>query len=141
MARETNAILIDFHAATTAEKYAMFHHADGIVSAIIGSHTRVQTSDERILPGGTAVICDAGRTGSVDSVGGTDPETKLREYLTGVPEWPRDAWGRIEFQGVLVEIGNDGKAAGIERIRRSCEAVPEAEESPENAIDKDTPPM
>ncbi|MGC9313891.1 MAG: TIGR00282 family metallophosphoesterase, partial [Sediminispirochaetaceae bacterium] len=60
---ETNLIILDFHASTTAEKYSMFHHADGLVSAVIGSHTKVLTADEHIKEKGTAVICDTGRTG------------------------------------------------------------------------------
>lgn len=125
MRQDTPVVICDFHASTTAEKYTMFHHVDGIVSAVIGSHTRVQTADEHILPGGTAVICDAGRTGSIDSVGGTDPATRIDEYLSGIPEWPKDAWSRMELQGVVIEVGPDGKATGIERLRLACKEVPD----------------
>ncbi len=128
MRQETPIIIVDYHAATTAEKYTMFHHVDGQVSAVIGSHTRVQSADERLMPGGTAVICDAGRTGSIDSVGGTDAALKIQEFMSGIPEWPRDAWDRIELQGVVIEVGADGKATGIERIRHKCEAIPEDRE-------------
>jgi calcineurin-like phosphoesterase len=73
------------------------------MSAVVGSHGRVQTADERLLPGGTAVICDAGRTGSVDSVGGCDPASRVNEFLSGIPDWTKDAWARPELQGVLIE--------------------------------------
>lgn len=123
--RETSYVLVDFHASATADKISFFRMADGLVSVAVGSHGRVQTADETILPGGSAVITDAGRTGSLDSVGGTDPDTKVREYLTGIPDWTRDAWARPELQGVLVDIDADGKASKIERVRVAC---PEAKD-------------
>ncbi|MCL2139722.1 MAG: YmdB family metallophosphoesterase, partial [Treponema sp.] len=82
---ETPFIIVDFHAQASAEKKSLFYTADGKCSAVIGSHTRVQTSDEGILPGGTAVISDAGRTGSSESVGGCDIGLRIQEYLTGIP--------------------------------------------------------
>jgi metallophosphoesterase (TIGR00282 family) len=115
--RETDHIFIDFHANTTAEKRVLFAVADGLCSAVIGSHTRVQTADENALAKGTAVITDAGRTGSLDSVGGEDAETRVREYLTGIPEWTKEAWANIELQGVIVETDKNGKAVSIERLR------------------------
>jgi len=122
--QETPYVFIDFHAQASAEKQTFFAMADGFCSAVIGSHTRVQTSDERILPGGTAVITDAGRTGSVESVGGCDRESQIREYLSGIPEWTRDAWEKPELQGVLVEIAENGKALSIERLRLEAPPVP-----------------
>lgn len=116
--RETPCVIIDFHAEASAEKRTLFALADGRCSAVIGSHGRVQTSDEAILPGGTAVISDAGRTGSIDSVGGSDPEKRIQEYLTGIPEWTREAWEKPCLQGVLMDIGPDGKALSIERIQQ-----------------------
>jgi metallophosphoesterase (TIGR00282 family) len=114
---ETPCIIVDFHAEATAEKYTLFNLADGRCSAVIGSHSRVQTADERVLPGGTAVICDAGRTGSQDSVGGNDREVRVREYLTGIPDWTREAWDRCELQGVLVDIDPGGRAVNIQRLK------------------------
>jgi calcineurin-like phosphoesterase len=100
--------------------------ADGHCSAIIGSHCRVQTADEKVLPGGTAIITDAGRTGSQNSVGGNDPDSRIQEYLTGIPDWTKEAWAKPELQGVFIDIGDDGKARSIERIRH---AVPDAPNS------------
>jgi hypothetical protein len=117
---ETRTIIVDFHALATAEKYSFFYNADGLVTAAIGTGTRVQTADEQVLPKGTAVICDAGRTGSQDSVGGLDPEIEIRKYLTGIPERSRDAWGDLELQGVLLDIQEDGRCTKIERFRRKC---------------------
>ena len=115
--KETPYVIIDFHAQATAEKKTMFFAADGGCSAVIGSHTRVQTADETVLPGGTAVISDAGRTGSSESVGGCEAGSRVQEYLTGIPEWTKDAWDKPELQGVYIDITPDGKAKSIERIR------------------------
>jgi metallophosphoesterase (TIGR00282 family) len=115
--KETQVIIVDFHAVTSAEKRIMFAAAQGRVSAVIGSHTRVQTADEEVLPGGTAVISDAGRSGSFYSVGGTEIQSRIKEYISGIPEWTKDAWDACELQGVMIDIGDDGKALSIERIR------------------------
>jgi metallophosphoesterase (TIGR00282 family) len=123
--QETPYVIVDFHAQATAEKKTLFFSADGRCSAVIGSHTRVQTSDECILPGGTAVICDAGRTGSSESVGGCDTASRIQEYLSGIPEWTKDAWEKPELQGVYLDIAPDGKARNIERIRIPVTAAPE----------------
>jgi len=115
--RETPYVIIDFHAQATAEKKTLFFAADGGCSAVIGSHTRVQTADEAILPKGTAVISDAGRTGSSESVGGCDTASRVQEYLSGIPEWTKEAWDKPEVQGVYIDIAPDGKARAIERLR------------------------
>lgn len=120
IAKETSTILVDFHAGTTAEKYTMFYQMDGKVSAVIGSHTKALTADERVLPGGTAVIGSAGRTGSLLSVGGLDPDIEIRKFLTQVHEHSREAWAGLELQGVLVEIDGGGRATSIERLRLPC---------------------
>jgi len=133
--QETPFVVIDFHALATAEKQTFFAMADGGCSAVIGSHTRVQTADERILPGGTAVITDAGRTGSAESVGGCDREPRIREYLTGIPDWTKETWEKPELQGLFFEIAENGKALSIERLRIAAPAVPvnaEAAASGEN---------
>jgi len=114
---ETNTIIVEFHAHATAEKRILFEAACGRCSAVIGSHTRVQTSDEEILPGGTAVITDAGRTGSQLSVGGTETASRIQEYLTGIPEWTKEAWDGCELQAVLLDIAEDGRSRSIERVR------------------------
>jgi len=112
--RETACIIVDFHAATTAEKLSLARHADGKVSAIIGTGGKVPTADARILPKGTAAITDAGRTGSILSVGGFDPDSKVREFLTGVPSWSKDASAQPEAQGVCVCVDEGGIATSIE---------------------------
>jgi metallophosphoesterase (TIGR00282 family) len=121
--QETPYVIIDFHAEATAEKRTLFARAAGHCSAVIGSHNRVQTADAAILAGGTAVITDSGRTGSIDSVGGNDKASRIQEYISGIPEWTRDAWDRCELQGVLIDIDPQGKALSIERIRQT---VPDA---------------
>ena len=123
---ETNAVLLDFHAATTAEKATMFAMADGKLSAVVGTHTKAITADDRVLPGGTAVITDAGRTGSMSSVAGLDPEIEIRKLTSLVHEYSREAWADLELQGVIIEIGDDGKAISIERMRVPCAAPPPA---------------
>jgi metallophosphoesterase (TIGR00282 family) len=115
--RETPCVILDFHAEATAEKRALFALADGACSAVIGSHNRVQTADETVLPGGAAVITDAGRTGSRNSVGGVEINGRIQEYLTGIPDWTREAWDQPEIQGVCLEIDRRGKALSIERFR------------------------
>ena len=133
--QETPHVFIDFHALATAEKQTLFAMADGRCSAVIGSHTRVQTADERILPGGTAVITDAGRSGSAESVWGCEKESRIKEYLTGIPDWTREAWEKPEIQGVFVETGKDGKALSIERIRAAAPAANQKQEDEEESGD------
>jgi metallophosphoesterase (TIGR00282 family) len=123
---ETNAIVVDFHAVTTAEKATMFAMADGKVSAVIGTHTKGMTADERVMPGGTAVLTDAGRTGSLLSVAGLDPEIEIRKLTTLVHEYSKEAWAGLELQAVVIEVGEDGKSTSIERLRIPCAAPPAA---------------
>lgn len=128
--KDTKVIILDFHAATTAEKYTMFYHADGLVSAVVGTHFKALTSDEKILEKGTGVICDTGRTGSIDSVGGLDKEIEIQKFLTQIPERSQDAWGSLELQGVFLEIDEEsGKCINIQRIRRKCREKPDERES------------
>ena len=114
--KETPYIILDIHAQASAEKKTLFYAADGLCSVVIGSHTRVQSADEQILSGGTAVISDAGRTGSSESVGGCDAAYCIQEYISGIPEWKRDAWAKPQLQGVLADICSNGKARSIQRI-------------------------
>jgi len=121
--KQTPYIVIDFHAQASAEKKTFFYAADGLCSAVIGSAGRVQTSDEKIYPAGTACICDAGRTGSSQSAGGSAISSKIREYKTGIPDWTKDAWEELEIQGVFIDIGKDGKSRSIERIKIPVENI------------------
>ncbi|MDR2808395.1 MAG: YmdB family metallophosphoesterase, partial [Spirochaetaceae bacterium] len=123
--QETPYIVLDFHAVTTAEKRILFTISDGLCSAVIGSHTRVQTADAEVLAGGTAVITDAGRTGSQLSVGGVDIQERITNYMTGIPDWTREAIERPELQGVLIELNDMGKAVSIERIQHPVGDLPE----------------
>ena len=132
--QETPYIIVDFHAQASAEKKTLFFAADGRCSAVIGSHNRVQTADETILPGGTAVISDAGRTGSRESVGGCEIASRIQEYLSGIPDWTKDAWDQPVMQGVYIDIGADGKARSIERVRIAVD-VPTHAETKEEAGD------
>ena len=122
--QETPYVIIDFHAQATGEKQTFFALADGACSAVIGSHTRVQTADERILPAGTAVITDAGRTGSIESIWGCDRDSRIKEYLSGIPDWTMEAWEKPELQGLFFEITENGRALSVERIRVSAPAPP-----------------
>ncbi|GHT64061.1 metallophosphoesterase [Spirochaetia bacterium] len=133
--QETPYVIIDFHAEATAEKRTLCFAADGRCSAMIGSHNRVQTADEKVMPGGTAVITDAGRTGSAESIGGCEIKSRLQEYFTGIPDWTRDAWAGPELQGVLIDIGRDGKALSIERIREKVPEAPQPETTAEDTVE------
>lgn len=120
---DAKVVILDFHAATTAEKETMARHLAGQVSAIIGSHGKTLTADARLLPEGTAAITDAGRTGSLFSVGGQDAPTRIREFISGIPSWAKDGTTGLELQGCLVEIGDEGRATSIQSLRIPCEEV------------------
>ncbi|MCE1164509.1 MAG: TIGR00282 family metallophosphoesterase [Bacteroidetes bacterium] len=114
---ETSIIFIDFHAEATSEKIAFGWYADGKVSAVVGTHTHVQTADSRILPGGTAYITDVGMTGPYDSVIGMKKETSIKRYLYGTPFKHEVAEEDVKFAGVLIEIDAEtGKSKSIKRI-------------------------
>ena len=110
-------VIVDFHAEATSEKLALFWHFDGRVSAIVGTHTHVQTSDERILPGKTAVISDLGMTGSRDGVLGVDRNTIIGRFINGYSEKFLCSGGPKKIEGVLLTLADDGKAEAIERFR------------------------
>ena len=114
---ETPLIIVDMHAEATSEKVATGWYLDGIASAVIGSHTHVQTSDERVLPGGTAYITDAGMTGPVNSVIGVDKDIIIDRFLNQMPKRFEVAGGPVELQGVFVKVGPDGRAVSIERVK------------------------
>ncbi len=116
--KETNVILVDFHAEATSEKMGLGWFLDGKVSAVLGTHTHVQTSDERILDEGTAYISDAGMTGPMDSVIGIRKEIALERLLTQIP-WKFDvAKEAIELQGVVIDVDSKtGRSENIQRIK------------------------
>ena len=121
--REVDAVFVDMHAETTSEKSAMGWHLAGRVAAVVGSHTHVQTADERVLPGGTAFLTDAGMCGPIDSVIGMRREEVLRRFLSQRPERFEVARGRVVLQGALVEIERGtGRASSIRRWREEWEA-------------------
>ncbi|MDR2517286.1 MAG: YmdB family metallophosphoesterase [Spirochaetaceae bacterium] len=137
--QETPFVVVDFHAAATAEKHTLFALAAGRAGAVIGSHTRVQTADAAVLAG-VAVITDAGRTGSAESVGGADIESRIREYLSGIPDWTKDAWQKPELQGVVIELDRTGKALSIKTVRYAAPPMarpPAANGGAEDAAEAD----
>ena len=118
---ETRIIFVDIHAEATSEKVAMAHYLDGQVSAVIGSHTHVQTSDERILAEGTAALTDAGMTGPMDSVIGVEKDVIVRKFVSGMPERYGVAKKGLEVQGVCVTVeAKTGRAVGVERIKHAA---------------------
>ena len=115
--RSTKMIFIDFHAEATSEKVALARMLDGRVSAVIGTHTHVQTAETRIFPGGTAFLCDAGFTGPHDSVIGREIEPIVRRFLTNMPQKFEVARGNVLLQGAIVEIDEStGKAVRLQRV-------------------------
>jgi len=123
--RETRFIIADFFSSATAEKQTMAFFLAGKVSALIGSGMGAATADCRLMTANadtgtkrkTAYITDAGRTGSFDSVGGYAPASKIREYRTGLFEYPQETWQRVCVQGLDIELDGAGSARSIERIR------------------------
>jgi len=116
--KECSMIVCDMHAEATSEKLAMARHLDGRVSLVFGTHTHVQTADERILPGGTAFISDLGMCGSQDGVIGMDARVALQRFLTGLPLAYEVAAGEPVLHGIVCEFDpRSGKAISIERIR------------------------
>jgi metallophosphoesterase (TIGR00282 family) len=114
--REARFILVDVHAEATSEKIALAHHLDGRVTAVVGTHTHVQTADARVLAGGTAFVCDLGMTGPHDSVIGVRTDIVLGRFLTGSQGRFEPADGGVLVQGAVVEAAADGRAVSIETI-------------------------
>ncbi|MBQ8183463.1 MAG: TIGR00282 family metallophosphoesterase [Clostridia bacterium] len=111
-------VIVDFHAEATAEKRAMGFYLDGKVTAVLGTHTHVQTSDEQILPQGTAYITDAGMTGPVQSVLGIEPQLTIRKFKTNLPVRFENATGEYSMEGCIIDIDEkSGKALAMERVR------------------------
>jgi len=116
MEGDADAIIVDFHGETTSEKVAMGWHLDGRVAAVLGTHTHVPTADARVLPKGTATICDVGMTGSRDSVLGVRWEEALEGFRTQLPVRFTTAEENIWVNAVLVQVRDDGLADSIEQI-------------------------
>jgi 2',3'-cyclic-nucleotide 2'-phosphodiesterase len=114
----TPVVIVDVHAEATSEKVAMARWLDGRVTAVIGTHTHVQTNDARVLPGGTAAITDAGMTGPHDSVIGVKAELAIERMRTGLPVRFEPADGGVRLEGLLVTCSADGRATACKAIRR-----------------------
>ncbi|MEW6583430.1 MAG: TIGR00282 family metallophosphoesterase [Actinomycetota bacterium] len=117
--REARHVLVDIHAEATSEKVALARHLDGRVTAVVGTHTHVQTADARVLAGGTAYVTDLGMTGPHDSVIGVRTDQVLRRFLTAAPGRFDPAEGEVLVQGAVIEAGPDGRATAIR-----CFSVP-----------------
>ncbi|BCS81553.1 TIGR00282 family metallophosphoesterase [Anaerocellum diazotrophicum] len=119
---ECPIIIVDFHAEATSEKIALGFYVDGRVSCLYGTHTHVQTADEKILPNGTAYITDIGMTGPYDSVLGVDKDIVIQKFTTLLPVRFEVAKGKAQFNGIVFEVdSSSGKAVSIERISFTLE--------------------
>jgi 2',3'-cyclic-nucleotide 2'-phosphodiesterase len=115
--REASVVVVDFHAEATSEKVAMGHLLAGQATAVLGTHTHIQTNDAHVLPGGTAYITDAGMTGPHDSVIGVRTDLVLRRFTTQLPIRFEPAEGDVRMEGVIFECDGDGRATSIEAFR------------------------
>lgn len=121
---KTRVIVVDFHAEATSEKVAMGWYLDGKVTAVVGTHTHVQTADSRVLPGGTAYITDVGMTGPHDGIIGVDRDAALGRFLSGMPARFEAAGGDAKLHAVVITAdGATGRATDIERISLSAKEV------------------
>jgi len=115
--QQTKIIVVDFHAEATSEKIALARMLDGQVSAVIGTHTHVQTADEQILPGGTAYLSDAGFTGPHDSVLGREIEPVIKRFVSNMPQRFEVAKGRVLLHGVVIAVDEaSGRATSLRRV-------------------------
>jgi metallophosphoesterase (TIGR00282 family) len=115
--QQTKIIFVDLHAEATSEKIALARMLDGQVSAVVGTHTHVQTADEQIFPGGTAYLTDAGFTGPHESVLGREIEPVIQRFLTSMPQRFEVAKERVLLHGAVIEIdGVSGRAVKIQRL-------------------------
>jgi metallophosphoesterase (TIGR00282 family) len=121
-------IIVDFHAETTSEKIAMGRHLDGKVTAVLGTHTHVQTADERIFPGGTGFLTDAGMCGPEESVLGRTIDSVVWRFKTGMPTRFPVAKGKVRLCGAIVEA--DSETGACISIRRLSFQVSEGSDSP-----------
>jgi hypothetical protein len=119
LAKETKVIIVDIHAEATSEKVALGWYLDGRVSACLGTHTHIQTADERILPGGSAYITDVGMTGPYDSVIGRRVEDVLERFITSVPVRFEVAKENVQLHGAVIDVDEKtGKANSITRVQK-----------------------
>jgi 2',3'-cyclic-nucleotide 2'-phosphodiesterase len=134
--QRTRVIFVDFHAEATSEKIAMGWHLDGKATAVVGTHTHVQTADERVLPRGTAYITDVGMTGPHDSIIGVEIDAALGKFLTALPAKFETATGNPRLNGVIVDADpQTGRATGIERLSLSADDIHRlAEQSDERPV-------
>jgi calcineurin-like phosphoesterase len=116
-----STILVDMHCEATSEKGAIGWFLAGKVSGVVGSHTHVQTADQRVLPGGTAFMTDAGMCGPIDSVIGVKHELAVRRFLSHMPTKFEVATGATLVQGAVITVGEDGRATDIKRIQERVE--------------------
>jgi len=134
---KTRLIIVDFHAEATSEKVAMGWHLDGKVTLVVGTHTHVQTADERILPQGTGYLTDAGMTGPHDSIIGMEREPSLTRFLTGLPSKFEPATGNPRLNGIVVSADDKtGRATAVTRISYSEQellALTKTEHAPASA--------
>ena len=141
MREETTAIVVDVHGETTSEKIAMGRFLDGKVSAVIGTHTHVQTADEQIFPGGTAFLCDAGMCGPVNSILGRAIEPIMNRFASNMPASFPIAAGEVRLRGALVEIDEtSGRALRIRRVDESGPSKAAPEPGPKIDIEQASSP-
>jgi len=137
---ETPNIIVDAHGETTSEKIALGRFLDGKVSAVIGTHTHVQTADEQIFPGGTAFLCDAGMCGPVNSILGRTIEPIMNRFVSNLPASFPVASGKVRLRGALIEIDETtGHALRITRVDEPG-AIESAATEPEPRIDIEQAP-
>jgi 2',3'-cyclic-nucleotide 2'-phosphodiesterase len=140
MRNETLNIFVDAHAETTSEKIALGRFLDGKVSAVIGTHTHVQTADEQIFPGGTAFLCDAGMCGPVNSILGRAVDPIMNRFISNLPASFPVAGGEVRLRGALVQIDElTGRAVSITRVDEPAPNASAASES-ESKTDVGNPP-
>jgi hypothetical protein len=120
--RETPVVIVDFHAEATSEKIALAHYLDGRATAVLGTHTHVQTNDARVLAGGTAAVTDAGMTGPHDSVIGSLPDGPIKRFTTGLPVRLEVASGDVRIEGVTIDCDVNGRATSCELVRVPVDA-------------------
>jgi metallophosphoesterase, MG_246/BB_0505 family len=122
--KQVKVVIVDMHAEASSEKCALAWYLDGTVSGVIGTHTHVQTADERILPCGTAFITDVGMTGPYDGIIGVDKDIIINRFLTQMPEKFEVARGRAQFNAVVMNIDeNSGKCIEIKRLNKVLQAL------------------
>jgi 2',3'-cyclic-nucleotide 2'-phosphodiesterase len=118
--RQTNVVFVDVHAEATSEKVALARWLDGKATAVVGTHTHVQTNDPRVLPGGTAALSDAGMTGPHDSVIGVRADLAIKRMRTGMPVRFETASGDVRIEGALVDCDENGRATACDTVRVEC---------------------